>query len=312
MILPFVGAAAAATAVALLWRRSHIRRLERDCVTRRPLGPHGIIVGADAFELPASGDRAVLLVHGAGDTPQTLRYLADVLHSRGYAVRAPLLPGHGRTLRDFADVTADAWIDAVRAEYRALRARYPWVGVIGLSMGGALAAQLAAELDGDLPALGLVAPYLSVPAYVRRAARLAPMWGLLTPYVRSADSGRSIRDPAEEAKSLAYGFMTSTALRALTLTADRAAAALPRISAPTLVVQSREDNRITADSCQSCFDALGARDKRLEWVDGAGHIITVDFGRERVIELLAEWMDEHARAQVGGRRAEGERRRAGV
>jgi alpha-beta hydrolase superfamily lysophospholipase len=120
VIAPLFGATAALVA-AVLWRRSHIRRLERDCLARRPIGPDGIILGGGAFELPASGECAVLLLHGAGDTPQTLRYLADVLHARGYAVRAPLLPGHGRTLRDFAGVAADAWLDAVRAEYRALR-----------------------------------------------------------------------------------------------------------------------------------------------------------------------------------------------
>jgi len=309
-VISALAGTAAAFLAALLWRRSHVRSLERDCLTRRPLGPDGIIVGANAFELQASTGRAILLVHGAGDTPQTLRYLADVLHARGYAVRVPLLPGHGRTLRDFAAVTADAWLDAVRSEYRVLRARYPWVGVIGLSMGGALAVQLAAELDGELPALGLVAPYLSAPLYVRRAARLAPVWGLLTPYVRSADSGRSIRDPAEEAKSLAYGFMTATALRALILTVDRATAALPRVTAPTLVIQSREDNRIVPDACQRSFDALGARDKRLVWIEGAGHIITVDYGRERVLTALAEWMD--GRSAGTGERVEVERKRAGV
>jgi len=33
------------------------------------------------------------------------------------------------------------------------------------------------------------------------------------------------------------------------------------------------------------------REKRLEWVTGAAHVITVDYGRERVIELLASWME---------------------
>jgi carboxylesterase len=303
--------AAAALTSAVLWRRSHLRRLERDCLARRPLGPDGIIVGAQAFELTAPGDRAVLLIHGGGDTPQTLSYLADVLRARGYTVRAPLLPGHGRTLRDFANVTADAWLDAVRSEYHALRARYPWVGVIGLSMGGALAVQLAAELDGELPVLGLVAPYLSIPPHVRRAARLAPVWGPMLPYVRSADSGRSIRDPAEEAKSLAYGIFTAAALRALTVTADRASAQLARVTAPTLVIQSREDNRIAPEACERCFGALGAREKRLVWIDGAGHIITVDRGRERVFEELAEWLDRY-RSEGREARGESERRRAGV
>jgi carboxylesterase len=309
VILPLVTAAAAAIG-AVVWRRSHSRRVERDCLARRPLGPNGIITGAEAFDLDAPNGRAVLLVHGGGDTPQTLRYLADVLHARGYAVRAPLLPGHGRTLRDFASVTADAWIDAVRADYRALRARYPWVGVIGLSMGGALAVQLAAEVDGDLPALGLVAPYLTIPPFVRRAVRLAPIWGPVLPYVRSADSGRSIHDPVEEERSRAYGVFTPAALRALMITADRASALLPRVTAPTLVIQSRQDNRITPDACEQSFCTLGAREKRLVWIEGAGHIITVDRGREKVLEALADWMD--ARAEGGGRRAEEKRKRAGV
>jgi carboxylesterase len=303
VIAPFIAASAALLTSAALWRRSHLRRLERDCLDRRPLGPDGIIIGAQPFELTAPGDRAVLLIHGGGDTPQTLRYLADVLRVRGYTVRAPLLPGHGRTLRDFANVTADAWLDAVRFEYRALRARYPWVGVIGLSMGGALAVQLAAELDGELPVLGLVAPYLSIPPRVRRAARLAPVWGPMLPYVRSADSGRSIRDPGEEAKSLAYGIFTAAALRALTVTADRASAQLARVTAPTLLIPSREDNRIAPEACERCFGALGAREKRLVWIEGAGHIITVDRGRERVFEELADWLDQKREAGSGKREA---------
>jgi carboxylesterase len=269
-----------------------------------------MIIGAEPFDLDAPGGRAVLLIHGGGDTPQTLRYLADVLHAHGYAVRAPLLPGHGRVLREFSRVTADAWLDAVRTEYRALRARYAWVGVIGLSMGGALAVQLAAEAGASLPALGLVAPYLTIPPFLRRAAKYSHIWGALFPYVRSADSGRSIQDPAEEAKSRAYGVFTPAALRALTITADRATAVLPRVTAPTIVIQSREDNRITPQACETAYTALGARDKRLVWVEGAGHIITVDRGRERVIRELVEWFDE--RVAGGGSRVTGERKRASV
>jgi carboxylesterase len=269
------------------------------------------MLGAEPLDLDAPGGPAVLLVHGGGDTPQTLRYLADVLHAHGYAVRAPLLPGHGRMLREFSSVTADAWVDAVRTEYRAMRARYGWVGVIGLSMGGALAVQLAAEVGAALPALGLVAPYLSIPPFVRRAARYSHFWGLLLPYVRSADSGRSIHDPAEEEKSRAYGVFTPAALRALTITADRATALLPRVSAPTIVIQSREDNRITPQACESSYKALGAREKRLVWVEGAGHIITVDRGRERVFNELVGWMDRWANREAGSRKQD-ERKRASV
>jgi carboxylesterase len=305
-----LGLATAAVLAAVLWRRSHSRRLERTYLALHPIGPDGIVVGAEPFELDAHRDRAVLLIHGGGDTPQTVRYLGDTLHARGYSVRALLLPGHGRSFSHFSDVTADAWLDAVRTEYRVLRAGYPWVGLIGVSMGGALAVQLAAELDGELPALGLVAPYLTIPPRVRRVVRLAPLWGLLTPYIRST-SGRSIHDPAEAKKNLAYGVFTTAALRALAATADRACALLPRVTAPTLVIQSRTDNRITCESCEQCFRALGAAEKRLVWVEGAGHIITVDYGRERVFAELADWLDGH-RVEGSGERGAGERKRAGV
>jgi esterase/lipase len=75
------------------------------------------MIGAEPFDLEAPNGRAVLLIHGGGDTPQTLRYLADALHAQGYAVRAPLLPGHGRMVREFCDVDADVWLDAVRATH---------------------------------------------------------------------------------------------------------------------------------------------------------------------------------------------------
>jgi esterase/lipase len=59
------------------------------------------------------------------------------------------------------------------------------------------------------------------------------------------------------------------------------------------MIQSREDNRIAPADAQRAFDRLGAKEKRLVWTSGAGHVITVDYGRERVFELLAEWLEQH-------------------
>jgi carboxylesterase len=299
VIVPVAAAVVAGVVGALLWRRSYARRIEQDCLARRPIGPDGIIVGAEGFELTAPGPRSLLLVHGGGDTPQTLRYLADVLHARGYTVRAPLLPGHGRTVRDFVAVTADAWLDAVRAEYRALRERYPWVGVVGLSMGGALSVILATELP-SLPAMVLVAPYVSMPTRVRHAARVAWLWGCAVPYLRGGAADRSIHDPAERAKSLAYGAMGARTLRELWRVVVLAWAALPRVKAPTLVVHSREDHRVPVDAAERAFARLGAPEKRLAWTDRGGHVLTVDVGRERVFALVTQWLEEHRASSARG------------
>jgi len=287
-----LGVVVVVVVAAGIWRTKHMRDLTRLTMSRRVLGEDGVVIGGEGFVLDRPRAPAVLLLHGGGDTPQTLRYLATELHARGFHIAAPLLPGHGRRLRDFARITADQLMDAANREYRTLRSSHEWVAVIGLSMGGALAAQLAADVP-DLPALGLVAPYLGMPPRIERVARFAWLWGPIIPALRSGDAA-SIHDPEELRRSLAYGVFTAAALRALRELMHRAIEALPRITAPTLVIQSRTDNRITSADTERAFGLLGAREKRLEWITGAGHVITVDFGRERVIGSLVAWMEAHA------------------
>jgi carboxylesterase len=289
-------AGAVALVIALaVWRNVHIRRLTSRSMRQRRIGPDGIVVGGEGFVLERPNAPAILLLHGAGDTPQTLRYLATDLHARGFHVQAPLLPGHGRSIADFARVTADGLLDASREHYRALASTHAWVGVIGLSMGGALAVSLAAE-SPTLPALGLIAPYLDMPPRIARAADLSWLWGWLTPVLASTE-GRSILNPDEARQNLAYGIFTVSALRALREVARRGFASLPDVVAPTLIVQSRTDNRIDPTVAERAFARLGATEKRLEWTTGAAHVITVDYGYEHVVALTGDWMSRHASAQ---------------
>lgn len=279
-------------AAGWLLRARYMRAMDELSMRHRRLGPDGVVVGGEGFVMERAGAPAVLVLHGAGDTPQTLRYLAAGLHAAGFHVVAPLLPGHGRRLADFARVTADELIAAARSHYDDLCMRREWVGLIGVSMGGALAVLLAAE-SPELPALGLVAPYLSMPEHIERAARWSTLWGWFMPAVRSAE-GLSVLDPDERERSLAYGVFTAGGLRALATIVRRARAALPMVQTPTLMLQSRQDNRISVANGEHAFALLGAREKRLEWTTGAAHVITVDYGRERVIGALVSWMQGHS------------------
>jgi carboxylesterase len=287
----FAASLAVVFAVGVTFRAWHLRAIERLSTDRRPLGPDGIVVGAEGFTLARPSAPAVLLLHGAGDTPQTLRYLGEALFARGFHIESPLLPGHGRTLDAFKRTSADDWLKSARLSYLNLQKDHDWVAIAGLSMGGALALRIAAEAR-RLPALCLIAPYIALRRGADRAARMARWWGPIVPVVESSE-GFSVLDPVERAKSLAYGVFTAAALRALRETVKRANEALPRVFAPTLVVQSREDNRISVDEAERAFAKLGAREKRLEWVSGSAHIITVDYGRERVFELVADWLVAH-------------------
>jgi carboxylesterase len=284
LLLPIVAGAAAA------WRALTSRRVEREYAGRNVATTDGVVAGAESFTLTGSNGRALLLLHGSGDSPQTLRYLGERLNAAGYTVHAPLLPGHGRSPREFARVRATDYIAAARAALDLLRGRHAWIGVGGLSMGGALASQLAAEA-ADVRVLVLLAPYLSAPAPVAWATRTAPLWGLLQPYV-DARGELSVHDPVARAASYAYGVVSPNALRALLETAALGRAALADVVVPTLIVNSRADNRIPELAATAATATLRAPTER-HWVTGCGHVITVDYCKDKVAELVLAFLARH-------------------
>ena len=251
-----------------------------------------VLRGAQTIDLQEEGSPGVLLLHGFGDTPQTLALLARRLHKSGYSVLAPLLPGHGRNMEAFEKSRASDWITAARRAYIEMRDRHDSVAVVGLSMGGALAVLLAAELR-DIPALVLIAPYLGMPRRLRLAAATHWLWGGLAGEI-NARNPRSIRDPIEREKNLAYGAVTGRQLFELSKVVRLARKALPGVRAPTLIIQSREDPRLPPNVAEFTLKALGAREKQLIWTEGAGHIITVDYGRERVFSEVERWLLTHS------------------
>ena len=277
--------------VALARIRARSRAV-RSVASRLSLGSDGIVAGAAPIDYHADTGRAVLLLHGFGDTPQSVGYLASYLHVHGWTVRAPLLPGHGRSLEAFAASRADDWIDCARQELDALRTRYRSVSVVGQSMGGSLATILAAEV-GDLRTLVLLAPYLSMPTRLRRAASAHSILGMMVPYLRGGGE-RSIRDPAEAARNLAYGFTTPRLVYELAKIVDLARRAASNVTTSTLVIQSRQDHRIPADAAERAFALFTAPERRLIWTEGNGHIISVDYGREGVFSSVVEWLAAHA------------------
>jgi carboxylesterase len=291
MLIPLVVALCAILG-GVTWRTRVARRAEHAYATRRPTGTDGIVAGAEGFTLHGTNGRALLLVHGSGDTPQTLRYLAKRLNDAGFTVRAPLLPGHGRGLRDFAAATAEDYWHCITEEVESLRGDADWIGLIGLSMGGALVVRAAATYQ-DARVLVLLAPYLTPP---RSVTLVGAAWGLFAaaiPYLGGRGGDASVQDPVARQASFAYGIFPPRAVHALIDTAAAGRALLPTIQIPTLVVSSREDNRIPPALAEAATATLRAPTER-HWVTGCGHVITVDYCRETVASLVLNFLARHA------------------
>jgi carboxylesterase len=131
-----------------------------------------------------------------------------------------------------------------------------------------------------------------MPARASRVARAYLIWSAFAKYLRGRGEG-SIRDPEELAKSRSYGFMTARLLRELRQVMELARRAAPMLRAPTLMIQSRDDNRIEPKSAAETFQVIASSEKELVWTNGNGHVITVDRGREAVFERIGEWLRAH-------------------
>lgn len=86
----------------------------------------------------------VVLSHGFTGSPHGLRAWAASLAEAGFAVRMPLLPGHGTTWQELARTRWTQWHGALDDAYLELDAECDHVFSAGLSMGGALALRVAA------------------------------------------------------------------------------------------------------------------------------------------------------------------------
>ena len=294
VIAASVAVAAVVGAAADRWWRARVRdRFEADHRRRFRLTAMGLVVGAEPFTLSGGADRAVLVLHGFNDTPQSMAALAARLHARGWTVRVPRLPGHGVGLAEMAAASrAVAWRTAVREEYDALRRTHADVAVVGQSMGGALAVLLAAERP-EIPALVLLAPYVGMPRALQWQIAAAWLAQLVMPYRTSVGGERSIHDPRARAAGLGPGVVTARTLTELRRVAEDAEAVLPALAVPTLYLQSREDNRIAVPHAVAMFRRLGSADKRLHWLTGCGHIISDDYCRDEVAEDTARWIEGH-------------------
>lgn len=305
MPLPVAAWMVGVAALALVQRTLYAASRERAFRERFPRNADGVIGGAEPRTYVGDGRRAVLLIHGYNDSPQSVDHIARAIHAAGWTVRVPLLPGHGRSLEAFSQWSESDLLRAVREEYTALRTTHGTVVVGGLSMGGALACWLAAESDaaGAL----LYAPMLYVPRTMDLVVSTARLWSLLTRYVKGGGK-RSVHDPEASRAMIAYGHSTRQSLEALARLCLHTTARLGFIHAPVLVIQSEEDNRLPHDQSVRAIARIGSRDKTVVWTRGAGHVITLDWGWPEVASRTVAWLEERfprAAATVGAGAAAG-------
>jgi pimeloyl-ACP methyl ester carboxylesterase len=255
-----------------------------------------IVGGRLTIQVLEAGDgEPLVFLHGEGGIAADSPFLAAL--AQGWHVFAPLLPGYGlssgaETLRDMLAVTLHSFdvLDALGLDRPVL---------VGHSMGGMIAAEMAALAPRAVERLGLIAPmglWLDahpVPDLFSALPRELP--GLLFDDPESGErmmtAGRDFADPKVlEAFVIGNARQLAMASKLLFPIPDRGLAErLYRIRAKTLIVWGEHDRLIPpAYGDAFCRGIAGAE---LITLPAAGHMVIVE-QPETVATVLAR-LDRH-------------------
>lgn len=247
--------------------------------------------GAEPFRLDGSGSLGVLLIHGFTGTPYEMRPLGMFLAESGISSVAPLLRGHGTHPNDMVSCRYGDWLADAETALDALLAEHQRVVLIGLSMGGAIALNLAARRSGDARLLAVI----SICAPIRLVD-----WRLGLPHVFSrlirwqAWGKPDIKDTRAWAGHVGYRRFRSRAVHELIALLRETQQLLPRVHQPLLVVQARIDNVVPPTNAQAIYDGVASTSKRLVWLDDCYHVVTVDFSAPMLHAEVARFIAEEA------------------
>ncbi|MFC4055473.1 alpha/beta fold hydrolase [Actinomadura syzygii] len=217
--------------------------------------------GGDAPPVPG-----VLLLHGFGGSPNSLRPWGEALADAGMAVSIPRLPGHGTRWQDLDRTGEDDWLAAAEQALTALREDHEQVFVMGLSLGATLALRLAQRRRSDVAGVVMVNAVLD---------GLPGTSGILRLIRRSvkATANDVKKRGAVDVGYARVGLRSAAALRRLGAAARDAAGAT---AVPVLVVSSKHDHVVPSEQSRRLYGALpGGSRERLEFSDSY-HVVPVD------------------------------------
>ncbi|KWZ47349.1 esterase [Burkholderia savannae] len=241
-----------------------------------------------------TGQTGILLIHGLGGTQYDLGSLHKAMRRAGGDTHMITLPGHGTRPEDLVGVRAEAWLDAVAEQYRALEGEYETLHVAGMCMGALVALLLCQRVRHARGRLALLATPMfidgwSTPWYrsLRHLLYRVPgvserlrvdegePFGIKNPTIRAI-----VKKKFERQDNFHYPWVPLACIRQVDRMRNWAHAAAADTQCPTLVLHAREDELTSLRSADFLLKHLP--DARGIVLENSYHMICADNDRDEV------------------------------
>lgn len=250
-----------------------------------------IIPSAEPFLFPGSST-GVLLTHGFTGTPKEMRWMGETLHrEHGFTCLGVRLAGHATRPEDMLRSSYRDWLLSVEEGWNLLSGMTRRIYLAGLSMGGVLSLTLAAHL----PAAGVIAmatPYGLPDDWRLNYTKLLSLFQPNLPKINAnADSGWFDQEAMRE--HVSYPFNPTRSVGQLNQLLKVMRAALPQVTAPALLIYSRDDLYLPLGSLPSqeyIYNHISSSRKEKLVIEGSGHVLTRDAQRKTVFKAAAEFI----------------------
>lgn len=217
----------------------------------------------------------ILVIHGFGGSPLSIKPWADYLHSQGFTVAAPRLPGHGTRWQDLNRTEYKDWYDEVEKNFLELKKKSSHIFVAGFSSGGALALRLAQIRGSELSGILLVNPVV----HDRRwTMRLLPFLRFILPSIKGGPTDVAAPNPPHHSyRRIALHALHSA--RKLWRVVERD---LYLIENPLMIGYSPMDHVVDPENSITVIDNVSSIDIREVIFEKSFHNVSLDFDSEKL------------------------------
>lgn len=202
----------------------------------------------------------ILVIHGFGGGTFEIESLAKYFAERGYIVACPKLKGHTGNRKQMKRATCDDWIDSAEMELLKLIKKTSIVIIVGFSMGGLIAVNLAGKYKEYVKALVTV----NTPIFFWNMKRVAIN---LTDDIRCKKCDNLKRYLKAKKSSPLVSMMQF--LKILKISKEK----FLDIEVPFLITQAMDDDTVKIKSVDYIYNNISSSVKEVKYYEKGGHLI---------------------------------------
>lgn len=217
-----------------------------------------------------------LIIHGFGGGLFEIESLADYLIERGYIVACPKLKGHTGIGRDMKTADYKDWIKSAEEDLVKLMEKTQNIAIIGFSMGGLIAVNLACKYDIETIVT------INTPIYY---------WNLYRVGCNILDDCKNRRTNNIKrylkAKNASPAISMLNFLRLLNSTKAK----FSDINCPVLILQAKDDDTTKVKSTNYIYDNIKSEEKEIILYEKGGHQVLLSPYKDKIIIDIEKFLD---------------------